>query len=152
TPGALIEASNIFNYAGGLLSTVLPAGGLPGVVSPVSSLSLSLSAIKSIVNAGTITSAGNVNLSSAQGKISNSGLIASVNGNVNLSTGQSGSNLTVANSGGTIQALNGYINVRDAGFQGTANTTLAGGDWLSQQLNINGGCGRASLDVGNITG
>src|SRR5262249_44407643 len=37
--GALIEATNVFNNAGGLLSTVLPAGGLPGVIAPVSNLS-----------------------------------------------------------------------------------------------------------------
>lgn len=57
---ASIAAANIHNQQGGLLTTILPAAGLPGIVNVVSNLNLSLSALHNIINAGTISSAGNL--------------------------------------------------------------------------------------------
>lgn len=67
---AVMEATNIINNASGLLSTVLPSGGLPGITGALSNVSLSLKASENIVNSGTISSAGNLNLT-AGGSIIN---------------------------------------------------------------------------------
>src|SRR5262249_17875187 len=55
---ASIQAANIFNNPGGLISSILPAG-----LATSGGLSLKFTAINSIVNAGTISSAANLNLS-----------------------------------------------------------------------------------------
>src|SRR5579875_301994 len=169
-----INAQNITNQAGGLITTVLPAGGIAGVTGALSTVNLALNAANNIVNAGTISSSGNLslsaggsitnaanavlsaannaNLTSLAGTFNNAGLIAAQAGNVNFSTGQMVADMTINNAGGTVQALQGQINVRDQLFTGAANTTLTGGDWLSQQLNINSGTGGATVNVGNVTG
>src|SRR5579885_1909804 len=169
-----INAQNITNQAGGLITTVLPAGGIAGVTGALSTVNLALNAANNIVNAGTISSSGNLSLSaggsitnaanavlsaannanctSLAGTFNNAGLIAAQAGNVNFSTGQMVADMTINNAGGTVQALQGQINVRDQLFTGAANTTLTGGDWLSQQLNINSGTGGATVNVGNVTG
>src|SRR5262249_20171133 len=56
------------------------------------------------------------------------------------------------NIGGTISALKGAINVRDALFAASSNTDLSGGNWLSQTLNINGGNGAVTASLGQVTG
>jgi hypothetical protein len=55
---ATIAANNIFNQQGGLLTSVLPQGGLAGYSNLLTSLNLNLLAINDIVNAGTISSSG----------------------------------------------------------------------------------------------
>src|SRR5258708_6451450 len=57
-----ISATNIVTQAGALLTSVLPAGGLSGISGAISGLSLNLNALESIVTAGTIASAGALNL------------------------------------------------------------------------------------------
>jgi hypothetical protein len=179
--GVTLAASNIFVGAGGLLSTVVPTSGLNGISGAVGNLSLTLNAVNSIVNAGTISSAGSlslnaggtitnslpagtsgavpviqavndVNLNSAGGNFVNSGLIAAQTGNVNFASAQAATDIAINNAGGSIQATSGAINVRDASYAGAANTTLTGGDWQSQQLNVNGGAGSVNVNVGQITG
>src|SRR6185295_16643055 len=66
-----IGASNIQNNVGALLSTVLPAGGLPGVTGALPGVSLTLNAVNNIMNAGTISSAGSLTMN-AGGSIVNS--------------------------------------------------------------------------------
>jgi filamentous hemagglutinin len=94
-----------------------------------------------------------VSLSSGSGTFTNAGLIAATgsSGNV-MFNAPSTKDITIANTGGTIQALNGAINLRDASYNGTANLNLTGGDWLSQQLNLNAGTGTATVNIGNVTG
>jgi adhesin HecA-like repeat protein len=58
---AMISALGISNLRGGLLTTVLPMGGLPGFSNAISNLSLTL-ASRRLLNAGTISSAGDLNL------------------------------------------------------------------------------------------
>lgn len=51
---AAVSANNIVNQTGALLSSVLPAQGLPGLNSAVSALNLQLTAAQNLYNAGTI--------------------------------------------------------------------------------------------------
>ena len=47
---------------------------------------------------------------------------------------------------------NGNINLRDANYTGAANINLYGGDYLSQNLNINAGSGSLYANINNVTG
>jgi hypothetical protein len=134
--GVTISANNITNTISGLISTVLPAGGIPGfnMGSLVPSLNLSLIAVQNIINSGTISSAGNLamqaggsitnalpqgitgpspvmqamqNITMQAANLTNTGNIAALLGSINAYT----SNLT--NSMGTLQALNGSVSVRN---------------------------------------
>src|SRR5262249_4400000 len=58
-----IQATNIFNQPGGLLTSVVPKSGLPGFSGLVSNVHLNLNAVQNIVNAGTISSSGNLTAS-----------------------------------------------------------------------------------------
>ncbi|MBX9690539.1 MAG: hypothetical protein K2X27_27735, partial [Candidatus Obscuribacterales bacterium] len=175
---AVINASNIYNNQGALLTTVLPAGGLTGITGAINNLSLTLNVLHDVVNAGTISSAanlninaggsiinqlpagvsglsplmqamGNLNLNSQLGNILNSGTMSAITGNVNIA---SLNNLLVNNLGGTIQALSGQINVRDILFSDKKTLDLKDGDWLSKELNIFNGTGAVSAELGNVTG
>lgn len=175
---ATFSAANITNQQSGLISTVLPTGGLPGFAGANSQLSLILTAAQNVVNYGTISSAANltvtagntitngaataattaavmqavnnVNLTALSGNIINHGTIASLASNINLSAATAA--LVVNNVGGTLSALNGTINVRDSLFTGSAATRLWGGDYLSQALNINGGAGAIDIDANTLSG
>ena len=174
----LISAQNIYNRQGALISTMLPAGGIAGIPGAISSLNLSLSALNNIVNYGSIISSGNLNLSAGNSiinalpagtggaapllqaagslnfnssQIANAGLINAINGNVNFAT-QGLQSLNVNNKNGTIQALLGSINLRDALFSGKNDTSLLGGNLLSKELNVFSGDGIANIHVKDLTG
>src|SRR5207302_9377000 len=101
-------------------------GGLSGFANALSNVDLSLIA-KSITNAGTISSAGNLNLMGA------------------------GSNLLVQNSGGTLSAANN-INI-SAPLAGSRNwLNVFGGRLLSSQLNLNAASGKLNVAVDQISG
>lgn len=164
-----ISADNVMNSSSGLISS-LPNSNASAARSdrPVD---LNIHADDSFSNFGTISSSGNLLLSagnqasngktgviSAQGslsinapKINNAGLISSVGGNVTLD-GPSSAVLEVTNSSGTIRALNGAINVRDASYNGVFNTYVSGGNLLSNAVNVNAGQGSAEIDVEELTG
>jgi len=168
---ATISAASILNLPGGLISSVLPAGGLSGFTNAIPSLSLNLTAATNFVNQGTIsssrnltlsaggsisnqgtvTAAQNVNLVSAIGSFTNSGLIAATAGNINVTT-QTVADIVLQNTGGTLQALNGAINFRDPSFADKANLSIIGGDLLSRELNLYSGTGIANLNVGEVSG
>ncbi len=138
----------------------------------MSGLDLTLSATNNLSNNGTIISAGALTLSAASGALSNtghvqavhdvnlvtagdltnSGLIASKSGSINLNTAGTAGNITVNGTGGTLQALNGDINIRNAAYVGAANVDLTGGDYLSKNLNIYSDQGSITGNVGNVTG
>lgn len=174
----LISAQNIFNRQGALISTVLPSGGIAGLTGAIPSLNLTLSALQNIVNYGSITSSGNLNLSAGNSiinalptgtsgtaplmqamgnlnfnasQIVNAGVMSSLNGNVNFAT-QGLQALSINNKNGTIQALLGSINLRDALFSGKYDTTLLGGNLLSKELNVFSGDGIANVRVNDLTG
>jgi hypothetical protein len=62
---ALISALNIHNTASGVITSVLPNGGLPGFSNAISNLGLTLAATNNLVNSGVISSAADLNLSAA---------------------------------------------------------------------------------------
>ncbi|MBY0550463.1 MAG: hypothetical protein K2W95_24505 [Candidatus Obscuribacterales bacterium] len=174
----IINASNLYNNQNALLTSVLPSGGLPGgITGAISNLSLTLNIVNNLFNAGAITSAGNLNinagaiynqlpagvtgaspimqavnnlnLNATLGNITNSGAMAAVMGNVNLA---SVNNMVINNVNGSIQALMGNINVRDAAFDAAKNLDILGGKFVSQQLNLNSGKGDVNVDIIGATG
>ncbi|MBS1990830.1 MAG: hypothetical protein JSS83_09955 [Cyanobacteria bacterium SZAS LIN-3] len=161
----VISAHNINNQSTGVISTQLTATILAALGSDANlnvlslsighdsgNASLTLSAINDITNSGTVTSAGALNLVSGSGVIYNHGLMSAVRGDINISSPNAASDINILASNGTFQANAGNINVRDASYTGVANTTLIGGNYLSQNLNIYSGGGTITGNVGNVTG
>jgi len=165
-----IIADGIVNSATGLISTVLPSSTL--VSDAADRTNLSLTAQNNINNSGAISSSDNVSLTTINGSITNAaGASISAAGTVNISTGggtvnnagvisstAADINVTAApgvalymNSvGGTYQANQGNINIRDCVIGGDVN--MLGGDFLSQQLNIRTASGALAGTVGDVTG
>jgi hypothetical protein len=147
---ANLAANNILNQQGALISTILPSS--LAHYNGIAGLNLSLSAVNDIINAGTISSAGNLSLTAGSGIINNSnGILQSAGGDVNLAGGAA-NNLTVNNSRGLIEAALGSINVRDASFTGKYDATIRGGDLYSHALNIHSGDGTIDVNVKQLTG
>lgn len=120
---ASIVATNIFNQPGALISSIAPTAGLPGfpVLSPV--VNLNLQASNSVVNAGTISSSGSLNVSGGQ-SITNASPSSPV-----ISTGASTATMQ-AQSGLNLSALNiingGNLIGNNAVTIATANLSNAG--------------------------
>lgn len=140
------QADNITNQISGLISSVLPVGGLTGVGNVASGVNLNLVAVNQIMNAGQITSAGNLSMT-AQSLV-NSGLIQSTAGNV--SAFGTGSNFVVNNIGGTISALNGNVNM--ATLIGQANLSLLGGLTQAQEINFKAAQGKIDIAADVLEG
>lgn len=176
---AVFSANNILNNQGALFSSMLPTTGLSGYTSVVSNLSLTLNAINDIINAGMISSAGalslsaggsivnalpagavgvqpilqalgNVNMISAQ--LANAGMVNSLAGNINVNS-HIAQSILINNVGGTLSALNGALNVRDASFDtGKFNLDIVGGDVLARELNLFSGNGKIDINVNELEG
>ncbi len=114
---ATISARNIFNAPGALITTVLPASGLPGYTNALTNLSLTLVAITNIVNFGAITSAANLT-TIAGGSITNMTAAGSP-----LATMQAANNLNVLASTivnqGALTSLAGNINLASPSMYAT---------------------------------
>ena len=163
--GADITADNINNNAGALISS--NAGSQFG--NQQSSIDLSLNANQNLNNAGTIESSGDLTLTAGNSvqnsgsvkatnninvlsnNITNSGTVASAAGNITVDTPVA-AELNVNNNGGTLQALEGAINVRGANYAAAHDTNLVGGDLLSKQVNLQTGLGLTEVDVNKLTG
>ena len=178
---ATISTTNLHNQEGGLISSV-PNSSLGTDLAP--SLDLKLRADDTLSNSGKIESSGDLTLSAgnqlingdSRGRststasavaannliidapaVSNNGLLAAQNGNVNFIASTDvthDGSITVNNTNGTVQALNGDINFRDASASTTDkfSTTVNGGDLLSKKLNVYGGDGAVNVHSNNITG
>jgi hypothetical protein len=97
---ATLMATNINNNLNGIISSVVPAGGLPGFANAIPDLGLSLIARNRLFNAGTISSA--ADLAIATPTLVNSGTLQAAN---NLNVGGPGiANLNVVNTGGMMTA------------------------------------------------
>src|SRR4030095_6591641 len=83
---AIINANNIFNNSGAILSSVLPSGGLAGYSNLVGSLNLTLNALHDIVNAGVISSSGNLNMNAGGSIINQTAATIQAAQNVNLNS------------------------------------------------------------------
>lgn len=168
---AVMNAGVLNIGAGGLLTGAIPAG-LPFLFGLFSSNNVVLNVQHAVTNSGVISSPGNltinaggaivnqtaqasilaqnINLMSSIGSVINNGTVSALNGNINIAA--AGAQSIVVNNAGTIQALLGQINVRDALFSAKSNLSLAGGDWIARELNLNSGQGDVSVDVGRLTG
>lgn len=163
------SALNISNHSGALLTTVLPTALASNTY--VQNLSLSLNAINNILNAGTISSAGNlsmvagnsitntalttavqnIDIQAGIAGLLNSGTISSITGNLNISNIAS-QNLLINNTNGTLQALLGSVNIgaNTAGIL-KPNLTISGGDVISKELNVITQ-GIANVSIEQLTG
>jgi hypothetical protein len=99
---AILSANNISNTASGLISSVLPAGGLAKFENAIADLSLSLIATNDIVNHGTISGAGALHLA-AGGQVQNSGVLSALE-SVNIAT-PSFSNHSIVTANGDINIV-----------------------------------------------
>ena len=163
---AMINAANISNSSGALLSSLLPSGGLPGITGALNKLSLSLNARNEFMNAGAIKSAGdltviaggsivnalpegasgsspvmqalnNVAILSGTGSIVNGGLIAASAGNISVA-GQTVTNLTINNVGGVLQAAAGSVDICDARHTELCDVRIGGGVITARSINVFG--------------
>ncbi len=168
---ASFEADSIVNATGATISSRVPIIGVEGAADGASryEVNLNLRANDSIENQGTIQSSGDLTLSAGNSisntnkltahrqlqleapNITNGGHVESYTRSVSLETPVPAA-LTVNNTGGTLQALNGAINVRGENYTGTFNTIVTGGDLLSKEVNVNAGRGEANLNVEQLTG
>ena len=152
-----ISAQNIVDGSGAVLTTVLPAGGLPGFKNAINDLSLTLVASQNIVNNGAISSAGSLT-ALAGGSITNApasgdpGALASVQaaGEVELLSS------TVANHG-ALTSTNGDVDVAVPSIYASAAGPFESGSLpgvLPQNININNTSGtiRALEGVINFGG
>jgi hypothetical protein len=173
-----LSASNIAINTGGVLSNVLPSGSTATVNTPVN---FNISSLNSISNAGTINSSGvlvlnaggaivnaaqagdaasaglvhavnDITITSGSGAITNGGLVESATGNITLATASPSTNLNINGTGGTFEAEHGAINIQPALYAGSAQTNINGGNYLSQQLNLNGGAGAVNANIGQVSG
>src|SRR5262249_2681175 len=99
----------ILNDAGGLITTIIPPGGLPGFNNAVPNLSLSLVSPSSIINNGTIASANGLNLIAGQQIINagsgggqSHGAQITAQGTINIATPKLVNAATIASSTGNI--------------------------------------------------
>lgn len=142
---ATIHANNIFNLSGGTITSVLPTAGFAGFNNLYQSLNLSLIAVNDIINAGLISSAGNLNIT-AGNTISNSPAAAAASSTAMMTAAN---NLMMQAS----QIVNqGTIASQLASVMATANVLTNSG--IMQALNGNMTIQSLShtLDVSNLMG
>lgn len=126
---------------------------------------LNLNAGNTIINAGTgtnpsgndlsapvIQAANAISLAAGSGNINNDGLITSAAGNINIFAQAPSTDINLQSNYGSLQALQGNINIRDNSYVGAGNIYINGGNYLSQNMNLYSGTGSIVGSAGNITG
>lgn len=152
---ALIKADNITNNAGASIGSTVSSltlqadNSLTNFGDITASGDLNLVAGNSVTNSGTVTVQKNLAILSPN--VTNSGSMSSSQGNISFGTSVPAA-LNVNNAGGTISALNGAINIREAGYAESFNTTVNGGNLFSKELNVNTGSGISDVFVNQLTG
>jgi adhesin HecA-like repeat protein len=150
--GGAIRANDISNHTGALISSTADlhldaTRNFTNYGDVLSTQGLTISAGGELKNAGRISSNNDLTINSSS--VTNRGVISSNLANVNLaSTGD----IAVNNNRGTISAVNGAINVRDAAYTGVNNSYIISGDLVSKELNLNSGLGTANVAVNRLTG
>ncbi len=144
--GSIVSTGNIALRASGTIANISPT--VNNAANNNSNLASSLS--NRAPPQATISGA-NLLLASGAGEFTNTGTITATSGNVTL-TAPSAQNIAVKNTGGVIQANQGTINLRDANYSGAASISANGGNWFSQQLNINDASGAVTGTLGQVTG
>ena len=137
--GAIASSGNLSVTAGGAISN----GAGSGTVQHAGSGSNGA--------AGSMQAQGDVSLFAAGGSFVNGGTITSSSGNININS-LAASDITFNGTGGTLSAQNGAVNFRSAGYAGSANLAVNGGNYLSQALNLNSGTGSVDMNVDQVTG
>jgi len=167
----VISADDINNS--GTISTDLSNSFLSDLRGTVKNVDLTLVAENSLNNSGTISASGalnvatvngalsnsgsisgqsgNVSVFTGNGSLTNSGSIAALNGNLNIDASRVATDLNINGAGGTFSASQD-INVRDLSYTDANNTTLLGGTYLSDNLNVTGGGGTITTYVDEISG
>lgn len=110
---------------------------------------LTITAGESIKNTSSLSAQNDVTLYAAS--INNSGSVGSSSHDVNI-YGPSTSALSFNNTDGTVSALNGGINFREASYNGSFNSAITGGDLFSKTVNMSAGQGVMDLSVDKLTG
>lgn len=167
---AVIGARDINNAQSGVITTDVPDSVSAQYGSTNSALNLSLRANRDFSNDGSITSSGDVELTAGR-NLSNSGLVQA-NGNVNLNSSNISNSGTITSNnqnvaisaptdssivfngtGGSVNAINGDINFATvSNLNQKLDTTIIGGDWYSNNLNINSSDGHVLGMVGDVSG
>ncbi|HEY9870199.1 MAG TPA: hypothetical protein V6D08_13615, partial [Candidatus Obscuribacterales bacterium] len=143
---ATLSAANIFNQPGGVITSILPSGGLSGFQSALASLSLTLSAVHDIVNSGTISSSGNLALiagrsivnSPANGMSAVSAAIQAA-GNVALQAQNIINTGIIASQLGNIQAVTSALN--SSGILSALNASVSVANLAGNTLDVRGALG-----------
>ncbi len=167
---AVIGARDINNLQSGLITTDVPGSVSAQYGTTNETLNLSLHANRDFSNDGAITSSGDLELSAGRNfnnsglaqangnlnlnssSITNSGTITSINQNVSISA-PADTNISLNGTGGSINALNGDINIATvSNLNQKLDTTLIGGDWQSNNLNIDSSDGHVLGNVGEVSG
>lgn len=167
---AVIGARDISNLQSGLITTDVPGSVSAQYGTTNDGLNLSLHANRDFSNDGAITSSGDLELSAGRNfnnsglaqangnlnlnssSITNSGTITSINQNVSISA-PADTSINLNGTGGSINALNGDINIATvSNLNQKLDTTLIGGDWHSNNLNINSSDGHVLGNVGEVSG
>ncbi|MBX9721593.1 MAG: DUF4097 domain-containing protein [Candidatus Obscuribacterales bacterium] len=172
--GTINVLGGLFNAAGASITTLVPSG----YANAVTNLNLVLIASTGIYNAGNITSAGSLTMTSpvianvlpAGGNpitpvvtalngdvtlqsnlILNQGTISSTLANVQVSSLTN--NLSINALGGIFSAPNGVMNIGVQNITDNLNLQILGGDFLSKALNINAGSnGIVAVEANQIQG
>jgi hypothetical protein len=156
--------------------------GIGGSISTVTTrpIDLNIYSLSNIVNAGSITASGTLNLSAAgsivnalpqgvsgaapimsgalgtnlyvgSGQVTNAGLIDSQTGNVNISAAPN-VDLVINNIGGQVSALQGALSLRDASYALKQFTGVDGGRLSASTINFYGGEGLVKVLADQIDG
>lgn len=149
TTVATINAETIVNTTHGIISSITPSQFLPSF--SVSQLDLKLSSAGDILNEGTISSSGILALSTGSGVIRNSAELISQSSNIDI-INSSQNNLQLDSTGGTISALAGDINVLSANQSRRSLARMIGGNYFSNNLNIDAGKGSVIAALGEVSG
>ncbi|MDR3615253.1 MAG: hypothetical protein P4L53_16970 [Candidatus Obscuribacterales bacterium] len=169
---AVLNASNISVSHSGSITDILPSN--LSYLNAMSASGLTINAINNVLNQGSITSGGvlninaggsisnvstgstvatisapTVNLTSQTGSFTNSGTIAAT---VSHLTINSPNTITFQNTGGNLSANAGNINFRDSSYAGSGGLTLTGGNLNAQNVNINSGTGAVEANVNGLGG
>lgn len=151
---AWIFADNIINNSGAEINstvsdlTLSADNAFSNYGSITATGNLTVAAGSSLTNSGSISAQQHLNVFSPN--VINTGSIASTQADVTFDAIASGMNIN--NTNGTIAALNGAINIREAGYTESFNSLVTGGDLLSEELNVHTGGGMAEVFVNQLTG
>ena len=152
--GTVIDGGSVLskelNIFGGTGSVALTSDQISGLINSTSG-SLLINTASENLNIGSVQTVGDLQLTNQLGSFTNHQSIVSDQGSITFDASDS-AHLTIDNTNGVVKALNGSINIRNAAYSGVGNSTVNGGDFLSENFNIHSGQGTAEVAVNDLTG